>query len=1141
MADPSPEIGKGASTPPDAREGKTPEGADRKESAERSPQQYSFQARESLDKLRNLRERILRREGVRNDEEFLRAVAECDEKMRILHNLLQESDSKEVETYRARVDDFIKRCSERLEQSPEQRLRGRLRTFLKNREASTNLTTTPYLNYSLIPVTWQGTGKEEICMTQFFTENREQLGYLPFLKKLLVKERDGTLAEGDAKKQFAVIKNASSAVDARLYELNATLQLLGTVPPGTDAEQTETMLAKEALRNDSRELAEIFAGIHGDTSKSVQNAGRAALLAERLMQDMDLPHAIDYVFSLDEKTTYWTKASTRQTQKDFFAGCRGILEKKLAETRRAPPTDIALHHTYDLACIKLAEWYRSQGTLDPGSNPTYVEARNLPKCRAEFADNDFAARMTMNTLHFENLVLQFTERKLKKENPLRHRIQEKRAKVDPILADIAQMRDPAVQQVLQSPPYQQMQKMIRKEARTNEELIQQYSAISQLESLIEAKPLTEEMLVAEVNGLLLPYMDEARNAFQAFLDTGALGRTADEIDAAIGYPPLSHEGRKAYELLKDIQGLGYLRLSDDSWGNVQVASRMAVIAAVGIGVGVATGGLGLFASAAIGGLASTGTALIMEGRAYESPEEAVKELTTDVALNTATAGLGRVLRAARYAAFLRGGKPATQVFAMALEERGLRELATRETLRGLNRFVVSSAEGVANAAAGAGLDTALRGTDFIASLQYNLLFFAPMHLGTEYSANIRSLLGRILQSGESLPPAEAQSFARMSLAITEESIAFRRSCAQAKVDPQNLLTAEHPESLLASVPNAERQALLAGRKGLLARDAELQAKIAEVTGKETAPPEPQARKVTFEESSKMAPNDLPPRVIDDWGKEQIFGKQGYRVTDAIADHQYRDEGGWKLHLTVDPSNYEAVDRWLYTKHRGQYKLLSGGDHADGKDFTIYIGSRTDADTMSKQMTAEIGHLLQPSTADWSDLLLTDKIAARFDIQTSPKGKVLGLDQNWGYRGLPVDRKGEKEMKKHGISNEEFHATGDRLRRRMEPLLEESYGEFYTGKVGQAPDTQGKEIDQLLRSGKTTVKLMRVGVKGVRSVDIDSLVGKTLHDAEHFSRMYEISKKPNGEYSIKWFDDSQAPRSTGFLDRFRLMSRTLVEE
>ncbi|TAL55323.1 MAG: hypothetical protein EPN86_03375 [Nanoarchaeota archaeon] len=77
--------------------------------------------------------------------------------------------------------------------------------------------------------------------------------------------------------------------------------------------------------------------------------------------------------------------------------------------------------------------------------------------------------------------------------------------------------------------------------------------------------------------------------------------------------------------------------------------------------------------------------------------------------------------------------------------------------------------------------------------------------------------------------------------------------------------------------------------------------------------------------------------------------------------------GWKVHLNVEVQNVQAVSDFL--KGQGYYhKYLEGGDIADGKVFTLYLGSfakaQSEAATISESLE---GRLAKPVNHDEVEL------------------------------------------------------------------------------------------------------------------------------------------------------------------------------
>jgi hypothetical protein len=100
--------------------------------------------------------------------------------------------------------------------------------------------------------------------------------------------------------------------------------------------------------------------------------------------------------------------------------------------------------------------------------------------------------------------------------------------------------------------------------------------------------------------------------------------------------------------------------------------------------------------------------------------------------------------------------------------------------------------------------------------------------------------------------------------------------------------------------------------------------------------------------------------------------------------------GWKIHIPADPDNYDEINDYL-TNQGYKYKNLQGGTHNDGKDFTVYIGSRTDVENAAKQIESDIGNLIA-APPKGGDVTETDeafgKLWIRFEVIRGPRKRSL---------------------------------------------------------------------------------------------------------------------------------------------------------
>jgi len=123
------------------------------------------------------------------------------------------------------------------------------------------------------------------------------------------------------------------------------------------------------------------------------------------------------------------------------------------------------------------------------------------------------------------------------------------------------------------------------------------------------------------------------------------------------------------------------------------------------------------------------------------------------------------------------------------------------------------------------------------------------------------------------------------------------------------------------------------------------------------------------------------------------------------DSEYTKQGGWKVHLTVGPANYDThttlLKLWLHHNFGGTWKHLHGGEKYE-TDFTIYLGSRATLDRFVSIFEGSGAlNLVVPSMAGSTDCIVgkSGKLAARFDTKGSAHEK--GNFDYYGRAGIPI--------------------------------------------------------------------------------------------------------------------------------------------
>jgi hypothetical protein len=145
---------------------------------------------------------------------------------------------------------------------------------------------------------------------------------------------------------------------------------------------------------------------------------------------------------------------------------------------------------------------------------------------------------------------------------------------------------------------------------------------------------------------------------------------------------------------------------------------------------------------------------------------------------------------------------------------------------------------------------------------------------------------------------------------------------------------------------------------------------------------------------------------------------------------------WKLHLTVKPENRAQVDAVLKGfLDGGQIKDYKQGRNSgqEGKDFTVYVGSKDAAQAIADQINNKVGKLLDRPRGEAliDDTTFGGNVMGRFDA---------GADADfaqYGSKGVPYTKEDMGQKVWGGM-------TGDAARANAHKILTERYGDYYSG-------------------------------------------------------------------------------------------------
>jgi len=310
-----------------------------------------------------------------------------------------------------------------------------------------------------------------------------------------------------------------------------------------------------------------------------------------------------------------------------------------------------------------------------------------------------------------------------------------------------------------------------------------------LESMLNGKQPDFEKIMTETTKLAAPMM----KTFAIFLENNydkIIGR-----EQFIGDESLGLEQVEALKTLKDIEGYGVMDLSDESMRYVHIGETVVRSIAIGVALGMVTGGLGVISQALIIGTALTATNVVIEGKAVDSWDEGVQVYGSEFAVNASGAALGRVLAASRYALQLRNalkfkdlGMGPKQIFAMAMNRGGMPALgqAYDDCVHLGWRISAAGAEGLVDTAGSAAIDTALIGGSYVENFIQNL-YFVGFSVGMEFSGDAKRGL---LSAFGKMDDANLQALTRVQKDLNLSRTRLEQLCKNANLDAKAVYSAD---------------------------------------------------------------------------------------------------------------------------------------------------------------------------------------------------------------------------------------------------------------------------------------------------------------------------------------------------------------
>lgn len=255
-------------------------------------------------------------------------------------------------------------------------------------------------------------------------------------------------------------------------------------------------------------------------------------------------------------------------------------------------------------------------------------------------------------------------------------------------------------------------------------------------------------------------------------------------------------------------------------------------------------------------------------------------------------------------------------------------------------------------------------------------------------------------------------------------------------------------------------------------------------------------------------------------------KAGYRSEETLPvltegqvrypSDEFMERGGWKLHLNVSKVNAQKVHEWLWKTGVGYKYGRSSGQN--GKDFTIYVGSRRDANEIADRLASEIADLISPPTSDTlrDDIPLTETsgsvVVGRFDTNRQRVGERQVDFNQYGGNGVPFMDRDYNEIA--GISvwgseeeKESLPAKIQQATERANAILVKAFGDYFTGEgdTDSKVDSTTPTPDPKLSAEKTS-DASSASLGGVK-VSADSGTPSGERTSEHSSTPSIVPEAP----------------------------------
>jgi hypothetical protein len=610
------------------------------------------------------------------------------------------------------------------------------------------------------------------------TEEMAIHGYAGFLE-WLVKEASTDMFDGEKEAEFGQLM--IRIIDAHLKLIRNALDVF---PDSTASGFAEL---DAAWKEDTALLARATANVGGPYDEKGENVRSKELSSEYIIQTlnaMSLEDAITWVEELmsDIDDNQSQSEDLKLTYATATQACKEVLMLKLSQAKTTDNPEVV-----QAQGLRIAKLFRN----DTG------------KMDSDLIDSEFSAAVLKDIVNWPELAMAYVERNVDGGSVFQEQLEREKPNV------LAGIRDKFAGEEMH-PTLASVLQQLEKKPSDLEEIAAQVGMIKVLNAFSKGAAMPDPIsLLDSIILYMTPHIGKMIQTFESQLAEKDFDLTQIQSLTGINF---TDQQAEAFEMIKDIEGVGAFDMSDANWQRTQAGLVLVGVIGAGVltGVGLAAMGVGVVGSAIGGGVAGTAVSAMANPRGFDSAGEAATQYGPELALNMATAGAARYAQAGRIIAQLKAlGKlktgQAQQILEIATkggDEWGRLLASLDEAALGI-RMTGAVAEGGADLAIGSLLDATYQRVSlggsftehFIDSVEMNLVFMG-VGMSADLSSGAKGLLRGLFRDKTTLSVQLEGSYGNARAAQTQLQSIFSSDPQMAAMLPRAL---EDPRAMMSQL------------------------------------------------------------------------------------------------------------------------------------------------------------------------------------------------------------------------------------------------------------------------------------------------------------------------------------------------------